>query len=229
MFLHEPRCHQKPIRKEPKNRRRKRKKKRDRIRKKIENREKKTKKERERKTKNEKNDQGLCRAFLLASDEPRPANSLDSLEGKGAEDEATRSFSDSGDGIVDVDEAPLLPALLAAATARRRSPLLPRRLIRLPVFDDDADPDDAEAEADAEAAAAAAAAAAFVAADLSILFRKGLGRFSSSAKSYSGEGWFRGTGIGSGFTRTAAAAAAAAARFELLDDGRRCGWGRGLG
>ena len=43
------------------------------------------------------------------------------------------------------------------------------------------------------------------AAVLSTLFKIGLGKCSSSAKSYSGEEWFLGTGIGSDLTTNAAA------------------------
>jgi hypothetical protein len=131
----------------------------------------------------------------------------------------------------DVDGVPRR-VLLAAATALSNNPLLPRLL----TFDDDDDdpgPDPPsidcgplELELGPEIGDtfegfgidddAAAAAATFTAAALSTRFKKGLGRFSSSAKSYSGEGWLLGTGIGSDL-----AAAAAAARFELLPDGRK--------
>ena len=131
----------------------------------------------------------------------------------------------------DIDGVPHR-VLLAAATALSNSPLFPR----LFTFDDDDDDpgpnppsvdcgplepefspevgdtfEGFEIEDDATATAAAFAAAA-----LSILFKNGLGKFSSSAKSYSGEGWFLGTGIGSDL-----AAAAAAMRLELLPDGRK--------
>ena len=67
---------------------------------------------------------------------------------------------------------------------------------------------------------AAATAAAIATAALSTLFKNGLGKFSSSAKSYSGEGWILGIGIGRGM-----AAAAAAERLGLLLDGFKCGCG----
>jgi hypothetical protein len=119
--------------------------------------------------------------------------------------------------------------LFAAATALSNNPLPPR----LFTFDNDDDEDSPsfecgtlEPELDPELrgmlggfeldADAAAIAAAFTAAALSTRFKNGLGKFSSSAKSYSGEGWLLGTGIGSDL-----AAAAAAARLELLLDGRK--------
>jgi hypothetical protein len=69
----------------------------------------------------------------------------------------------------------------------------------------------------------AAETAASFAAALSTLFKNGLGKFSSSAKSYSGEGWLLGTGIGGDL-----ATVAAAARLELLPDNRKCGCGSGF-
>ena len=70
---------------------------------------------------------------------------------------------------------------------------------------------------------ATAVAVSFAAATLSTFFKNGLGKFSSSAKSYSGEGWHFGTGIGSNL-----ATAAAAARLEVLPDGLKCGCGSGF-
>ena len=67
-----------------------------------------------------------------------------------------------------------------------------------------------------------ATAAAFAAA-LSTPFKNGLGKFSSSPQSHSGEGWLLGTGIGSDL-----AAAMATARLELLPDGLKCGCGSGF-
>jgi len=125
--------------------------------------------------------------------------------------------------------------LFAAATALNNSPLLPR----LFPFDDDDDPSPDplsadcgpwelgfglqvprtfELDDDTTATAASLATAA-----LSTRFRNGLGRFSSSAKSYSGEGWLLGTGIGRDL-----ATVTAAARLELLLDGRKCGCGSGF-
>ena len=66
------------------------------------------------------------------------------------------------------------------------------------------------------------AAATCFAASLSTFFKNGLGKFSSFAKSYSGEGWLLGTGVGSGL------ATVAAARLELLPDGFKCGCGSGF-
>lgn len=128
----------------------------------------------------------------------------------------------------DVDGVPRR-VLFAAATARSNNPLLPR----LFTFDDDpgADPPSAncgtfgplELELGAvEGFEIDDTIAAFAAAALSALFKNGLGKFSSSAKSYSGGGWLLGTGIGSDL------AAAAAARLELLPDGRKCGCGSGF-
>jgi hypothetical protein len=97
------------------------------------------------------------------------------------------------------DDADGVPrrVLFAAATALSNSPLLPR----LFTFADDDDPGPLSVdwvplelevgdtfkgfEIDDDAAATAAA---FAAAALSTLFKNGLGKFSSSAKSYSGEG-----------------------------------------
>ena len=70
---------------------------------------------------------------------------------------------------------------------------------------------------------AAAAAASFAAATLSTFLKNGLGKISSSAKSYSGEGWLLGTGIGSDL-----APGPAASRLELLPDGLKCGCGSGF-
>jgi hypothetical protein len=63
---------------------------------------------------------------------------------------------------------------------------------------------------------AEATAAAFAGTPLFALFKKGLGRFSSSAKSYFDEEWPLGTGVGSDL-----AAATAVARLELLLDGHK--------
>ena len=60
-----------------------------------------------------------------------------------------------------------------------------------------------------------------IVAALSVRFKNGLGRFSSSAKSYSAGGSFLDTG---GVVRRAKDP-----KFELLVDGRRWGWGSGLG
>lgn len=83
------------------------------------------------------------------------------------------------------------PALFAAATARRSKPLLPLRFVF--ALEDDAVVVDSPARAaptpfDDDAAAAAATALALAIACLSTRLRNGLGRFSSSAKSYSGDG-----------------------------------------
>jgi len=80
--------------------------------------------------------------------------------------------------------------LFAAATALNNNSLLPR----LFPFDDDEDPSPDPPSVDCGPLKleleedAAAIAAAFAAAALSTLFKNGLGKFSSSAKSYSGEG-----------------------------------------
>jgi hypothetical protein len=116
--------------------------------------------------------------------------------------------------------------LFAAATALNNNPLLPR----LSTFDDD-DPSPYPPSADCDVFGPLElelgtvegleiddeVAAAFAPAASSTLFKNGLGKFSSSAKSYPGEGWLLGAGIGS--------ALAAAARLELLPDGRKCGCG----
>jgi hypothetical protein len=130
----------------------------------------------------------------------------------------------------DVDGA-LRRVLFAAATALNNNPLLPR----LFPFDDDDDPSPHPLSADcgplelgfgpeAVSTFELDEAAASFAAAFSALFKNGLGKFSSFAKSYSGEGWLLGTGIGSDL----ATAAAAAARLELLLDGRKCGCGSGF-
>jgi len=91
---------------------------------------------------------------------------------------------------------------LAAATARKSNPL--RRL-------------DFVAECDA----LAPIGVDIIVATLSVRFKNGLGRFSSSAKSYSDEGSFLDAG--------GAVRRASDPKFELLVEGRRWGWGSGLG
>ena len=63
--------------------------------------------------------------------------------------------------------------------------------------------------------------AGLIVAALSVRFKNGLGRFSSSAKSYSAGGSFLDTG--------GAVRRARDPKFELLVEGRRWGWGSGLG
>ena len=68
---------------------------------------------------------------------------------------------------------------------------------------------------------AAAAAESFATTTLST-FKNGLGKISSSAKSYSGERWLLGTEIGGDLVT------AAAARLELLPNGLKCRCGSGF-
>ena len=103
------------------------------------------------------------------------------------------------------------PSIVGSATALNNNALLPC----LFTFDDDDDPGplsidwvplELEFGPEVEDAFerfeidddAAATAAAFAAAALSTLFKNGLGKISSSAKSSSGEGWLLGTGVGRG-------------------------------
>ena len=140
-----------------------------------------------------------------------------SLPGRGIEDVCVISDSGSGDN----PEPPRLPALLAAATARSNKPLLPLLLafevVLLLLIEPAVDRPLAfefEIVLDSDAATAD-----FIEEDLSVRFRNGLGRLSSSAKSYSGDGWDRGTGIESVGGRVEAETAEL--RLLLLVAGRR--------
>jgi len=91
---------------------------------------------------------------------------------------------------------------LAAATARKSNPLFLLDFV-------------------AEYDALAPIGVDIIVPTLSVRFKNGLGRFSSSAKSYSDDGSFLDTG--------GAVRRASDPKFELLVDGRRWGWGSGLG
>ena len=110
--------------------------------------------------------------------------------------------------------------LLAAATARRVNPLLPRRFAFIELVGTRLDEDGAEGMEDVELMGVALVVAFLAAAVRSIRLRNGLGRFSSSVKSYSGEGCVRGTGI--------CGSVVARVMLPLLLDGRKCGWGNGF-
>lgn len=98
-------------------------------------------------------------AFQALANEGLNVSDAPSLPERGIEEVCARSTSGSGDNL----EPPHLPALLAAATARSNRP-------QLPLF---------ETVVDNEAGGAD-----FIEDDLSVRFKNGLGKFSSSEKSY---------------------------------------------
>jgi len=109
---------------------------------------------------------------------------------------------------------------LAAATARRVNPL-PRGFAFIELVGNRLDDDGAEGMEEVVEVAGVALFRVFLAAAVrSIRLRNGLGKFSSSVKSYSGEGCVRGTGI--------CGRVVARVMLPLLLDGRMCGWGNGF-